>query len=55
KTPMNRRYLKKSNIMNELSEVVGDAQDLIKADKACLVIIDSAGLTHRINYSKSFM
>lgn len=28
KTPMNRRYLKKSNIMNELSEVVGDAQGI---------------------------
>ncbi|KAG2233999.1 hypothetical protein INT48_006491, partial [Thamnidium elegans] len=53
KTPMHRRDLKKSDIMNEISDVAGDDQDLIKdlakVDKACLTIIDSAGLTTNMN------
>ncbi|CAO3612777.1 unnamed protein product [Mucor hiemalis] len=47
KTPINRRDLKKNMIIDELSGVNGDAQDLLKGlakiEKACLVIIDSAG------------
>ncbi|KAG2212442.1 hypothetical protein INT46_009133 [Mucor plumbeus] len=59
KTPMYRRDLKKKNIMNELSDVAGDAQDLIKdlakMDKACLAIIDSAGLTTNMNDLELFI
>ncbi|ORE07341.1 hypothetical protein BCV72DRAFT_326779, partial [Rhizopus microsporus var. microsporus] len=48
RTSVHRRDLKKSMIMNELSGVTSDVQDLIndlaKVDKARLVVIDSAGL-----------
>ncbi|KAG1051534.1 hypothetical protein G6F43_006259 [Rhizopus delemar] len=57
--PMHRRDLKKKNIMNELSDVTSDAQDLIKdlekVDKVCLSIIDSAGLTTNMNDLELFI
>ncbi|KAI8990360.1 hypothetical protein BDB01DRAFT_781087 [Pilobolus umbonatus] len=59
KTPMNRRDLKKNMIISKLSGVSGDAQDLIKElakmGKACLVIIDSAGLTTNMSDLESFI
>ncbi|GAA5810826.1 hypothetical protein MFLAVUS_004253 [Mucor flavus] len=59
KTPMNRRDLKKNMIIGELSEVNGDAQDLIKElakmNRACLVVIDSAGLTTNMSDLELFI
>ncbi|KAI8887477.1 hypothetical protein K501DRAFT_242272 [Backusella circina FSU 941] len=59
KTLMKRKDLNKNMILDMLSGVDGDAQDLIKAlpkfDKACLVVIDSAGLITNMNDLESFI
>ncbi|KAI8977158.1 hypothetical protein BDF20DRAFT_548446 [Mycotypha africana] len=59
KTPISKRDLKKNKILDELSGVAGDAQDLLKGlakiEKACLVVIDSAGLTTNIKDLELFL
>lgn len=49
KTPLSRRDLKRNVLLNKLKGADGDAQDMIRdlknLSKACLVVIDSAGLT----------
>ncbi|KAI8061970.1 hypothetical protein BDF21DRAFT_402932 [Thamnidium elegans] len=51
-TPMHRRDLKKSNVMNDAREL---NKDLAKVDKAFLVIIDSASLTTNMNDLELFI
>ncbi|KAI7893349.1 uncharacterized protein EV154DRAFT_501738 [Mucor mucedo] len=59
KTPISRRDIKKNLILNELSGVNGDAQDMIKElakkNKVCLVVIDSAGLTTNMSDLELFL
>ncbi|KAI8966975.1 hypothetical protein BDF20DRAFT_983506 [Mycotypha africana] len=65
KTPLRRRDLKKNKIIDELSEYKFESNtnllfvdlinNLAKMDKACLVIIDSAGWTTNMNDLELFI
>lgn len=57
--PISKKDLKKNKILDELSGVTGDAQDLLKGlakiEKVCSVVIDSAGLTTNIKDLELFL